>query len=170
MDVASTHGPPLLLTRNKHFIVGGHRLILLCILLISPFILSVIITAFPENELVPKQPTYYALKGESTQLNCGIQSGRLLQQYRATWDKSGKIIYDQISPPPQGFNRYSLNPSNLSLIINEVQLTDTSNQYHCLLTVRDPQSQNTYKYKRLLKHNISLVVLSKYIAMGSAFT
>ena len=119
--------------------------------------------AFPDSDLVPKQPTYYAMEGESTELACGIQPGQLLQQYHATWDMSGMIIYDQ-QRPPQGTSRFGLNPSNLSLVISRLQLNDSSDQYHCILSVFDLtlNGKETYDYRtNLERHNISLVVLGK---------
>ena len=102
------------------------------------------------------------MQGQSTQLDCSVQPEQLLHFYRASWDKSGIPIQ---TTSEEERSRYSINPANLSLVINDVQLDDTSDQYHCVLTVVDPNSNgmlNTYNYHDTLeKNNISLVVLGE---------
>ena len=80
-------------------------------------------TAYPDSNLVPMQLMYFSNESERIQLDCGIQPGCMLQQYRAFWEKSGQPINLKLS-------RYSLNQTTLSLIIEDLQLNDTDDQYH----------------------------------------
>ena len=98
------------------------------------------------------------MQGESIQLHCSIQPGRLSQYYSASWDRSGEPIHTSSG------DRYSINPTNLSLVIKKLHLNDTSDDYHCIVTVTDPNSRHmqTYDYHdTLARNNISLVVLGE---------
>ena len=103
--------------------------------------------------------------GRSVQLDCRIAPGNLLQQYYVSWDISGQTIYRTTPNGPPQFvdNRYSHNPSNLSLIISDVQLSDASTQYHCVLSVVDPNTMIERTYNILENFDISLNVLGKCI-------
>ena len=109
--------------------------------------------------------------GEQVQLNCAIAPGMLIQYYYVTWEVDEQTAYrtrPNVSPQPLNDN-YGLNASNLSLIINNVQLEDASNEYHCILTVVDPTSPNSdeeYPYDNYLQDvNIGLVVLGKLVTL-----
>lgn len=84
---------------------------------------------------------------------------RFPQYYSARWDRSGKPILTRSE------DRYSITATDLSLVINKLQLNDTSDDYHCIVTVTDPNSvglQQTYDYHdTLARNNISLVVLGE---------
>lgn len=95
-----------------------------------------------------------------------IPPGRLLQQYYVTWYRSGTqtVIYrTRRNDSPQALNdRYSVDPSDLSLIIDDVQLEDTNEHYHCLYTVFAPNvMMQSYDYLNLLLYDIELHVLGK---------
>ena len=115
--------------------------------------------AYPDNMLRPNPPRNYAVIGEQVQLNCVVSPGLLIQQYTVTWDRSGIIIYRSRDSPPTIDDRYSVDPSDLSLIIDNVQLEDASEEYHCLLTVADPNLMQTYTYENLALYDIRLTIL-----------
>ena len=90
-----------------------------------------------------------------------------MQHYFITWYKSaqGTPIVRQTIPDralqQANINRYSLNLSSLSLIIDDVKVKDASTEYRCELTVVDPNSRamQTYSYETLETNFITLVVL-----------
>lgn len=55
---------------------------------------------------------------------------------------------------------------NLSLIIDEVRMSDSIQNYHCDLQVVDPNSHNGDSYTVASNVNISLTVLCKLTGMG----
>ena len=59
-------------------------------------------------------------------------------------------------------SHYAVDPSTLSLIINNVTEADTNARYRCELTVRDPETQQTYNYNG--RNLITLVVLGMFSA------
>ena len=121
------------------------------------------LVAYPEGMLVRKQPPTYAVKGERVQIDCGVLPGKLLQQYTINWYKSTQMIVASNVPID---NHYALDPSSLSLIINNVTVADTDARYKCELTVRDPQTQQTYNYNDVLERNfITVVVLGMFISI-----
>ena len=93
-----------------------------------------------------------------------IQPGRLLQQYYVTWDKSKVKIYEtrrNLSPWAKN-DRYSVDPSDLSLIIDNVKLEDANEEYHCVYTVFTPNVETqSYDYDKLMSYNIELRVLGE---------
>lgn len=103
--------------------------------------------------------------GQRVQLNCAISPGNLKQQYFVTWYRSDERIY-QIQKDGRIYNtaeRYSHNPSNLALIIRNVELNDTADDYHCVLSVVDPKTQMTDSYASILRNiDIRLFVLGKH--------
>ena len=122
-----------------------------------------LLVAYPEGMLVRKQPPTYAVKGKRVQIDCGVLPGKLLQQYTINWYKSTQMIVTSNVPID---NHYALDPSSLSLIINNVTEADTDARYQCELTVRDPQTQQTYNYNDVLERNfITVVVLGMFISI-----
>ena len=116
---------------------------------------------------MPSPPTSYHLVGEHVQLSCAIAPGAFLQQYYVTWSRSGQVIYQtnpNSAPERPSDDRIELSP-NLSLIINDVQLSDASGNYRCVLRVVDPNSRfnqiDTYDILRDI--DIPLVVLGKLL-------
>ena len=128
----------------------------ICIIIIN--------TAFPDSMFVEAPDTIYAKVGESVQLDCPISPGALLQQYYVSWDESGTGIYHTRAYQPSPVvidNRYDLNRSTLSLIINDVRLEDASDMYHCVIRVVAPETTMEYSYNNLRTVPISLVVYGK---------
>ena len=106
----------------------------------------------------------YAIRDEQVKLNCVIPPGRLLQQYDVTWYRSGTAIYQtrRKSSPRTENDRYSVDPSDLSLIIDNVMLEDANEEYHCVYTVFDPNVRmQSYNYESLQSYDIELCVLGK---------
>ena len=113
----------------------------------------------------------YAIVGETARLRCGIQPGALPGQYFATWLNGTKRLYvypapsQRLADPLLEMNadaRYSIDQSDLSLIITNVRLGDALQVYHCELGVEDPRSGNTDVYASTRSHNISLKVLGEF--------
>ena len=122
---------------------------------------SLCTVAIPDSMVLPLPQPTYAIIGERVQLNCVISPGRLIEQYSITWDRSETIIYRSRDSPPTLDDRYSVDPFDLSLIIDNVQLEDASEEYHCSLTVADPNIMQTYMYGNLPFYDIQLRVLGK---------
>ena len=110
----------------------------------------------------------YVILGEQVQLRCIISPGQLIQQYSITWERDEIAIYRSRDSPPTLDNRYSVDPSDLSLIIDNVQLEDASAAYQCRLTVADPNIMQTYEYTNLQFYDIQLIVLSELRIMAAA--
>ena len=120
-----------------------------------------IITAFPDSTLILSPPITYAHVGEQVQLECAIAPGRLIQHYYVTWDVGRQVVY-QTKPnesPQAPSDHYDLNAEKYSLIINNVQLKDASRDYHCALTVVDPNTDQNHPYNNLQDVDIGLIVL-----------
>ena len=115
----------------------------------------------PDSTPLQNPPPVYAILGEPVQLNCIISPGQLLQQYSIMWDRAGTVIYRSRDSPPTVDDRYSIDPLDLSLIIDNVQLEDANEAYHCGLTVADPNVMQTYEYTNLQFYDIQLIVLGK---------
>ena len=100
-------------------------------------------------------------------MQCGERPGTALQYYFVTWiNGAGQMIYEtrHNESPRSAEPRFRLNPSTLALVINDVQLSDAHEKYHCVLRVVDPQStgmsmEREYPLTRI--HNISLIVLGE---------
>ena len=118
----------------------------------------------------------YTLVGETARLQCGIQPGALLGQYFAKWfnGTTERTLYNYPTPSQQLINpsletrespRYTIDPSNLSLMIDNVQLNDSLGSYRCELGVVDPRSPGrmTYIYTQTTGHNIGLEVVGEYL-------
>jgi hypothetical protein len=118
-------------------------------------------TAIPDSRPLLQPPPVYAILGEQVQLSCVVSPGRLIQQYSITWERAGTAIYRSGESPPTQDDRYSIDPSDLSLIIDSVQLEDASEGYKCRLTVADPNVMQTYNYINLQFYNIRLIVLGE---------
>lgn len=76
--------------------------------------------------------------------------GRLRQYYSVRW-WNGSVPLAASSSPAQ-LSDYQLH-ENFSLTINDIQLSDSSTNYHCMVTIDDPQAPGTndqvYRSNRL---------------------
>ena len=130
--------------------------------------------AFPDSAPIPPRDPVYFLVGETARLECGVQPGALGDQYFARWfnGTSGRILYNY-PPPSQRIAdpslemsespRYTIDPSDLSLIISNVQRNDSFESYRCEVGVEDPRSPGrmTYFYELTRSHNIGLEVIGE---------
>ena len=66
--------------------------------------------------------------------------GRLRDYYSVTW-WNGSVPLAASSPPSQLLG-YRLH-NNFSLTINDIQLSDSSTNYRCTVTIDDPQAPGT---------------------------
>ena len=73
-------------------------------------------------------------------INCRIKPGKLRQYYSVRWMNGTSTIITSTSPPESP--RYQLN-DNFSLIINDIQLVDSSTSYRCTVTIDDPNIPGT---------------------------
>ena len=121
-----------------------------------------------------RQPTY-AVAGESISLQCGIEPGALVGQYFATWlsvnGTSSQTLYRYPSPTERQLNpsveftidenRYGIDRNDLSLIIKNVQLSDSLLNYRCQLSVQDPRTNNVRFYALTQSFDIQLIVVGE---------
>ena len=130
--------------------------------------------AFPDSTLIPPRDPVHILVGETARLQCGIQPGALAGQYFARWfnGTSGRILYDYPSPSQRSANpslersenpRYTIDPSDLSLMISNVQRNDSFESYRCEVGVEDPRGPGrmTYFYELTSNYNIGLKVVGE---------
>lgn len=130
------------------------------------------VTALPDSQVPSFPRTFFAEVGSTAVLNCSITPGRLLGQYFVRWRNGslGGRSYREI--PPAGVQtlptstpldpRYSIDPESFSLIISDVQLTDSDPTYRCVLGLQDPRSSNRIStYERTQTTNLQLIVYSE---------
>ena len=129
--------------------------------------MPLISVALPGSTFLPSPPPTYAIAGERVQLNCTIPPGRLTQQYYVSWDRSGTTVYKtrRNNSLLKLNDHYSVDPSDLSLIIDDVQFEDISDDYHCVFTVFDPNPDvmQSHIYTNMKSRDIQLKVLGKLI-------
>ena len=128
-------------------------------------------SAFPEPSEQVQPRTFFAQVGTTATLNCLIPPGNLIQQYYVTW-RNGTTgpVYREIprpinsniptTPPPD--TRYSIIKSTFSLQISNVQLSDSGNDYRCILGVEEVQGQRrAFIYTQTREVAIRLIVYSE---------
>ena len=106
---------------------------------------------------------------------CGIQPGALVGQYFARWfnGTSERTLYNYPSPSQRSADpslemsdspRYTIDPSDLSLMIGNVQRNDSLESYRCEVGVEDPRSpdRTTHVYELTRSFNIGLEVVGEY--------
>ena len=130
--------------------------------------------AFPDLTPIPPRDPVHILVGETARLQCGVQPGALTGQYFARWfnGTSGRILYNYPAPSVRSADpslemsespRYTIDPSNLSLMIGNVQRNDSFDSYRCEVGVEDPRSPGrmSYVYELSRSYNISLEVVGR---------
>ena len=130
--------------------------------------------AFPDSNVIPPREPVYFLVGETARLECGIQPGALAGQYFARWfnGTSERTLYNYPSPSVRLADpslemsespRYTINPSDLSLMIDNVQRNDSLERYRCEVGVEDPRSpiRARYTYDLTTGYNIALQVVGE---------
>ena len=91
----------------------------------------------PANLSIP--PSYAIQAGSPATIDCQIMPGRLHQYYSVSWWKGNLSIAK--SNPHSVDEGYQLH-DNFSLTINDVQLSDSSSNYRCSVTINDPRTTN----------------------------
>ena len=131
------------------------------------------IVAFPDSRPIPRRNPTYAVIGETVTLQCGIQPGALPGQYFATWSNgtNSQTLYDYPTPstrqvnPSLEFNtdesHYSIDRSDLSLIIIDARLSDSLENYRCVLGVEEPRTDSVEFYQLTRIYDIGLIVVGE---------
>ena len=92
--------------------------------------------AYPQVNL--SIPSFYAFQaGVSATVQCRVMPGRLSQYYSVRWMKNRAPI--ATSNPHFVVQGYQLHDA-FSLTINNIQLSDSSTNYQCIVTLNDPQT------------------------------
>ena len=96
------------------------------------------IIQLPDN----METTFTATTGSRATLRCPIQPGQLGQYYSVRWKKGSEVVAKLINSltPMDTAPRHSIDRTDFSLIIEDVQLGDASSSYKCEVFVRDPLS------------------------------
>ena len=69
-------------------------------------------------------------------IDCRVKPGKLSQHYSVEWRNDTFSIVTSTSRPV--LPRYQLH-DNFSLTINDIQPSDSSTRYQCIVTIDDPQ-------------------------------
>ena len=86
-------------------------------------------------------PLFYIFQsGRSATIDCRVMPGRLSQYYRVSWWNGTFQI--ATSNPRFVFPGYQLH-DNFSLTIDNIQTSDSSTSYQCIVTIDDPQISGT---------------------------
>lgn len=115
----------------------------------------------------------YAIVGETARVDCLISPGALLSHYAVTWLNGTQLLYRQSLPPRVNSTisidrRYHLDPMTLSLLIDNVQFSDSLDNYRCELRVQNPINlMNTHVYEVARDVNIPLTVLGESLMVAS---
>ena len=101
---------------------------------------------------------------------CAIQPGKLVELYIAIWSNatSGEVLVEfRMGMPRISTNseRYSVDPSDLSLVISEVTPADTG-EYVCVLGVNGAdRADGDMFYEQTRSINITLMVFGMSISL-----
>lgn len=93
--------------------------------------------------LHPPKTNYTAVLGDRVVLLCPIQPGALLQQYSVRWMKDSILIAEATNPQSVWTiddARYNIDRATYSLIIDSININDTSSNYQCELFVTVPKT------------------------------
>ena len=92
-----------------------------------------------------------------------------MERYFVTWLNSTSGIFYNLIPPtlgstPMPFNpRYSIESTNFSLLISDVQLSDSDSTYVCEVGVEDPQFGNRISYYTTTRNtSLRLIVYREF--------
>ena len=114
----------------------------------------------------PPQTNFTAVSGDRVVLPCPIQPGALIQYYSVDWYKESshhKRVTLTIDD-----SRYNIDRAIFSLIIDPVNINDTSTRYKCQVFVTNPhtdtiQQLSLTQSNHFTSLNLSLQVIRKYI-------
>ena len=105
--------------------------------------------------------TSMSTTGSRARLQCPFRSSALAQYYSVQWKKGFVVVAGLINSitPTNMDSRYSIDPTDFSLLIENVQLNDTSANYKCEVFVTDPLSLNGQTRIRLETNPAVLISL-----------
>ena len=94
---------------------------------------------------------FTATPGDNVSLHCPTPPGQLGQYYSVRWKKGYEVVAALKNSliPTSTAPRHSIDRTDFSLIIEDVQLSDASSSYKCDVFVRDPLSLNGETKTRL---------------------
>ena len=123
------------------------------LLVVPTYTLFVLCAAYPE--LHPVQ-TYYAVEaGQPVTMQCAIRPGKLIQRYTCIWRNAATQLVHA------GNTNYPISYADFSLTIMHTTQRDTGTDWHCRVTVDNPQTSHTHDWI-LESNSITLVVYGKY--------
>ena len=103
------------------------------------------------------------MSGDRVVLPCPIQPGALLEQYSVVWRKGDTAIVEAINPQDVRTEpRYNIDRATYSLIIDSVNINDTSSGYRCELSVTNPITNAVNMLQLSSEVSLSLTVIGKY--------
>ena len=104
------------------------------------------------------------MSGDRVVLPCPIQPGALLEQYSVIWRKGDTRIVEAINPQDvrRAEPRYNIDRATYSLIIDSVNINDTSSGYQCELEVTNPLTNAVNMLQLSSEVSLSLTVIGKY--------
>ena len=112
----------------------------------------------------PPQTNFTAMSGDRAVLACPVQPGALIQYYSVIWLKENSIIAQahRQNVSTVDDSRYNIDRASYSLIIDPVNINDTSTRYGCDLFVTDPTTTSRRQLQSSPPVSLALHVISKY--------
>ena len=112
----------------------------------------------------PPQTNFTAVSGDRVVLPCPIQPGALIQYYSVIWLKENSIIAQvhKQNVSTVDDSRYNIDRATYSLIIDPVNINDTSTRYGCDLFVTDPITTSRRQLQLSPPVSLALHVIGKY--------
>ena len=110
------------------------------------------------------QTNYTAVSGDRVILQCPIQPGALIRQYSVRWVKEDTLIAEITNPQSAMVadgSRYKIDRATYSLIIDSVNINDTSSGYKCELSVTNPLTDVLQALQSSPQVTLSLKVIGK---------
>ena len=131
-------------------------------------------TAYPGIPILQPQ-TFYGAVNTTARLDCLVTPGRLVDHYYVTWQhgSDSNIQYFRLLPLHLRTennsivrlnDRYSIDYTNFSLFISNVEPGETGSEFICLMGVTDPlHPDNVYLYSTALTTKITMSLYCKYV-------
>ena len=110
------------------------------------------------------QTNYTAVSGDRVILQCPIQPGVLIRQYSVRWVKEDTLIAEITNPQSvmaADGSRYKIDRATYSLIIDSVNINDTSSGYKCEVSVMNPLTNALQVLQSSPQITLSLKVIGK---------
>ena len=103
------------------------------------------------------------MSGNTVVLPCPIQPGALLQQYSVVWRKGDTRIVEATNPQDvtAAETRYNIDRATYSLIIDSVNINDTSSGYRCELSVANPTTNAKTTLQLSSEVSLSFTIIGK---------